>query len=90
MKTINEQIIITNLNKKRTEEQLKKAIDNFSKDDWPDRHKFTDLVYCIGVRGGVDNFDKWSDFENQKSDPSLLLKTEKELRSKIKARKNEK
>lgn len=88
LNTTREQIIKTNLNKKRTEEQLKKAIDNFSKDDWLDRHKYTDLVYCVGVRGGVDNFDKWFEFESQISDPGFLLKKERELKTKIKDRKN--
>ena len=88
LNTTREQIIITNLNKKRTEEQLKQAIDNFSKDDWEERCNFMDLVYCIGVRSGVDNFDKWYDFESQKSDPGFLLKKEKELKTKIKDRKN--
>lgn len=42
-----------------TVEQLCMAIDNFSKDDWPDRHKYCDFVYVIGFRKGVDNLDRW-------------------------------
>lgn len=38
---------------------LKTAVDNFVNDDWPERHKYCDVVYCIGVRKGVDNLDKW-------------------------------
>jgi uncharacterized phage protein (TIGR02220 family) len=88
LNTTREKIIKANLNKERTEEQLKQAIDNFMLDDWEGRHKFTDLVYCIGVRSGVDNFEKWFNFESQKSDPSFLLKKERELKGKIKERKN--
>ncbi len=43
----------------RTMEELKIAVDNFVLDDWSDRHKFIDLVYCIGVRNKIDNLDKW-------------------------------
>lgn len=52
-------IIIKRLKEGKSVEDLKHAIDNFSKDDWPDRHKFCDLVYCIGYRNKVDNFEKW-------------------------------
>lgn len=90
LSTTREQLIITNLNKKRTEGQLKQAIDNFALDDWGDRSKFTDLVYCIGVRSGVDNFDKWCDFESKKSSSESLMETEKRLKAKIKARNNAK
>lgn len=40
-------------------DQLKKAVDNFIKDDWSDRHKYCDIVYCIGVRNKIDNLEKW-------------------------------
>jgi hypothetical protein len=43
----------------RTPEEMKAAIDIFAKDEWPDRHKYMDLVYVIGERNGVDNLDKW-------------------------------
>lgn len=43
--------------------EMKRAIDNFVKDDWPDRRKYMDLVYVIGVRNKVDNLDKWLNYE---------------------------
>jgi len=43
----------------KTIEELKKAIDNFIQDDWEDRSKFMDLIYCLGVRNKIDNFEKW-------------------------------
>jgi hypothetical protein len=46
----------------RTIEEMKKAITNFSKDDWPDRPKYMDLVYAIGVRNKIDNLDRWLNF----------------------------
>lgn len=36
------------------------AIDNFAKDDWADRHKYCDIIYCLGVRNKIDNFEKWA------------------------------
>lgn len=42
-----------------TLEQLKQAVDNFALDDWPDRAKYTDIVYCIGIRSNIDNLEKW-------------------------------
>jgi len=47
----------------RTIEELKKAVDNFILDDWPERHKFMDLVYCIGTIKKVNNLDKWLDYK---------------------------
>lgn len=52
-------IIQNRLQEGRTVEELKRAITNFSMDDWPDRHKFCDIIYAIGVRNKVDNLDKW-------------------------------
>ena len=52
-------IIEHRLKEGRTLEQLKQAVDNFILDDWQDRHKFIDIVYCIGIRNKVDNLDKW-------------------------------
>lgn len=52
-------IIEHRLREGRTVEELKRAIANFSKDEWPDRHKFCDIVYAIGTRNKVDNLDKW-------------------------------
>lgn len=52
-------IIQSCLDKGRSVEEIKSAIDNFSKDEWPDRHKYCDLIYCIGTMNGKDNFDRW-------------------------------
>ena len=43
----------------QTIERLKTAVDNFIQDDWEERPKFMDLVYCIGIRNKIDNLDKW-------------------------------
>ena len=47
-------------------EQLKKAVDNFVLDTWEDRHKFTDIVYCIGIRNKIDNLEKWLNWQPTK------------------------
>ena len=47
------------IDKGRGLELIKQAIDKFSLDDWSDRHKYCDLVYAIGMRSGIDNFEKW-------------------------------
>ena len=52
-------IIEKRLDDDYTLEQLKLAVDNFMADEWPDRHKFIDIVYCLGIRNKVDNLDKW-------------------------------
>lgn len=52
-------IIKKRLKDGRTVIEMKKAIDNFTKDDWPDRHKYCDIVYVLGVRNKVDNLDRW-------------------------------
>jgi len=49
-------------------EQLKLAVDNFIKDDWPDRHKFMDIVYCIGIRNKVDNLERWLNWQPKKQE----------------------
>ena len=51
--------IISSRLKVYTINQLKQAVDNFVKDTWPDRHKFMDIVYCIGIRNKIDNLEKW-------------------------------
>lgn len=51
-----------------TIEQLKKAVDNFSEDTWAERHRFTDVVYCIGVRNKIDNLDKWLNVKPKEKD----------------------
>jgi len=40
-------------------DDLKKCVDNFVQDDWPDRHKYIDLKYCIGIVRGIDNAERW-------------------------------
>jgi uncharacterized protein YdaU (DUF1376 family) len=52
-------IILSRLHQGRTKDEMLKAIENFVKDDWADRHRFCDIVYCLGVRNKVDNLDKW-------------------------------
>ena len=57
-----------NLIKKRladgfTFDQMKQAVDNFILDDWKDRHKYSDLLYCIGIKDSVDNLQKWLNFK---------------------------
>jgi hypothetical protein len=47
----------------RTPEQINQAITNFSKDTWEGRSQHCDLIYAIGVRNKVDNFDKWMDYK---------------------------
>lgn len=43
-----------------TIDKLKKAVDNFVKDDWEGRADHMDLIYCIGKqRGKPDNLEKW-------------------------------
>ena len=65
-----ERVIQKCLDSGRTEDQIKTAITNFSKDDWADRHKYCDLVYAIGTVRGIDNFDKWL---NYKQKPESIL-----------------
>jgi uncharacterized phage protein (TIGR02220 family) len=57
-----EAIIRTRLMEGIEVEDLKHAILNFSKDDWVDRKKYVDIVYAIGRRSKVDNFEKWFNF----------------------------
>jgi len=43
-----------------TIDQMKTAVDNFVQDDWVDRSKHLDLIYCIGKqKGKPDNLEKW-------------------------------
>jgi uncharacterized phage protein (TIGR02220 family) len=67
LNTERKQIIIKRIKEGRTVEEMKTAIDNFCLDDWPDRYKFTDLVYAIGKRKGIDNLDKWLNFKPKES-----------------------
>ena len=59
-----QRVIQSCINKGRSVEQIKMAIEEFSYDDWKDRGDFCDLVYAIGVRNKVDNFERW--FEKAK------------------------
>ncbi len=65
-------IIAKRLKDGYTLEQLKQAVDNFVLDDWPERHKFIDLVYCIGVRNKIDNFEKWFNYKPKNTE--IILK----------------
>jgi len=51
--------IIASRLKTHTIEQLKQAVDAFVLDTWADRHKYMDVVYCIGIRNKVDNLERW-------------------------------
>lgn len=53
-KIINDALKFNSINK------LKQAVDNFSKDEWPDRRKYMDIIYCIGTIRGINNLDKWA------------------------------
>jgi len=61
--------IITNcLNNNITLEDIKIAIVNFSKDTWDDRHKYCDIVYAIGTRNKINNFEKWFNYNSKQKD----------------------
>ena len=57
-----------------TLEQLKLAVDNFVLDDWADRQKHLDLVYCIGIRDKIDNLEKWLNAKPKVVDPNAQYK----------------
>lgn len=57
-------------------DQLKIAVDNFIKDDWSDRPKYTDIVYCIGIRNKVDNLERWLNFTPSQSETKSLITVE--------------
>jgi len=46
-----------------TSDDLFKAIEAMSIDDWEDRHKFNDLSYAIGEIKGIDMVEKWADYK---------------------------
>lgn len=47
-----------------TLEQLKQAVDNFIQDDWVDRNKHLDIIYCIGrQKGKPDALEKWLNYK---------------------------
>jgi uncharacterized phage protein (TIGR02220 family) len=57
-------LINSRLKEGYTVEQLKTAVDNFVKDDWVDRSKHLDLIYCIGKqKGKPDNLEKWLNYK---------------------------
>lgn len=59
-------IIEKRLKEGRRVEEMKKAIDNFVLDDWPDRKKFMDLIYCLGKqKGKPDNLERWLNYKSQ-------------------------
>ncbi|MES0334816.1 MAG: Lin1244/Lin1753 domain-containing protein [Candidatus Magnetobacterium sp. LHC-1] len=60
----NKELIRTRLKDGYTIEQLKKAVDNFIQDDWPERKDHMDLIYCIGKqKGKPDNLEKWLNYK---------------------------
>jgi uncharacterized phage protein (TIGR02220 family) len=72
-------LINTRLKEGFTIEDLKKATDNFILDTWEDRHKYMDLIYCIGVIRKIDMLQKWMNYSTTKtSEPTIeeILKGE--------------
>lgn len=70
--TSERQRLINRRLKNHTIDHLKRAVDNFTRDDWPDRYKYMDIVYCIGTIRGIDNLEKWLNYESKpakKKDP---------------------
>lgn len=62
-----ETIIIKRL-KEYTLNDLKRAVDSFVQDDWADRHKYIDVVYCIGKQKGKrDNLEHWLNWKPNKN-----------------------
>ena len=53
-------------------EDMKKAIDNFMRDDWPDRHRYLDIVYCFGIRNKINNFEKWRDKDVKSTNSNIF------------------
>lgn len=58
-------IIKSRLDEGHSFDQLKCAVDNFVLDEWEDRHKYIDIIYCIGIRNKVDNLEKWLNVEKK-------------------------
>ena len=62
----NKQLILRRLNDGYSEEQLKRAVDNFVADTWEGRKAHLDLIYCIGKqRGKPDSLEKWLNVESK-------------------------
>jgi uncharacterized phage protein (TIGR02220 family) len=60
----NHSLIKNRLEEGYTPDQLKKAVDNFMLDDWPERAKRLDLIYCIGKqKDKPDNLEKWLNYK---------------------------
>ena len=56
-----------------TFDSFKYAVDRFCEDDFKDRHKYMDLVYCIGQqKGKPDNLEKWLNTEPKKKKDDKL------------------
>jgi len=67
-----------NLIKKRlddrfTVDQIKIAIDNFSKDTWGGRKRFMDIRYCIGIIKEIDKLEGWINWEEPEKDSFFLM-----------------
>jgi len=71
----NRNLIRQRLNDGFTIEQMEQAVDNFMQDDWPDRQKHLDLIYCIGIRNKIDNLEKWLNYK-PKDKTTLIFKKE--------------
>ncbi len=55
-----EELIKKRLKEGYTIEQLKTAVNNFVKDDWPGRPQHLELIYCIGKQQGKpDALERW-------------------------------
>jgi len=65
-------IISKRLKDGKTVEQLCQAIINFSKDTWDERKSHCDIIYAIGIRNKVDNFDRWYGDKAKQSPLDLL------------------
>ena len=65
LNTERKKIISKKLSEGVSPDDLKKAILNFSQDDWPDRNKYCDIIYAIGKQTGKpDNFEKWINYNS--------------------------
>lgn len=61
---LNKALIEGRLTEGYTVDQLKRAVDNFIQDPWPERKNHLDLIYCIGKqKGKPDNLEKWLNYK---------------------------
>ncbi len=65
MNDTRKRLIDKRVNENYTWEEIKRAIDNFSQDDYERRDEFNDIVYCFGIRNGEDKFEKWLNKPNK-------------------------